>query len=249
MEILDRIDGASATPKYKQVVNAIIEDVKDGLLKSGDKVPSINEMSETYYLSRDTIERAYRELGKRGIISTVKGKGCFITNSALENKIQVLLLFNKLSQYKKAIYYSILHALGEDAVVDLQIFHFNGKICEKIIEENLGRYNYFVIMPHFSEYADNALQAIKKIPEDKLVLLDKHMPGYTGNCATVYQDFEGDIRNALQKGKNSLLKYNELTLVYPKDVLYPIEIVKGFRHFCRESYINYRIIDSVRMKK
>ncbi|MBF9255098.1 GntR family transcriptional regulator [Pontibacter sp. 172403-2] len=245
MELLDRIDATSAIPKYLQVVNAVIADIEDGILKHGQKVPSINETSEMYYLSRDTIEKAYRELRKRGVVYSVKGKGCYISETATVNKMRILLLFNKLSVYKKAVYYSLLKTLGDDAIIDLHIHHFNGKICNNLIEESLGKYNYYVIMPHFNENSDIALQAIKKIPVDKLVLLDKKLEGYSGECAAVYQDFERDIRNALHSGRDLLSKYDKLTLVYPEDVFYPIEIVKGFRHFCRENAIDHSIINGI----
>ena len=175
MELLDRIDAASATPKYLQVVNAVIADIEAGVLKRGERVPSINETSEMYYLSRDTIEKAYKVLRKKGVISSVKGKGCYISNTFTTDKMRVLLLFNKLSAYKKAVYYSILKTLGEDAVVDLHIHHFDGKICESLIQESAGKYNYYVIMPHFTTHVEAATQVIKNIPQDKLVLLDKNI--------------------------------------------------------------------------
>lgn len=245
MELLDRIDATSATPKYLQVVNAVIADIEDGILKRGQRVSSINETSEMYYLSRDTIEKAYKELRKRGVICSVKGKGCYISETANINKMRVLLLFNKLSVYKKAVYYAILKTLGDDAIIDLQIHHFDGKICNNLIEESLGKYNYYVIMPHFNENTNIALQAIKKIPVDKLVLLDKKLEGYSGECAAIYQDFERDIRNALHSGKDLLGKYDKLILVYPEDVFYPVEIVKGFRLFCKQNAIAHTIINGI----
>jgi DNA-binding transcriptional regulator YhcF (GntR family) len=245
MELLDRIDATSAIPKYLQVVNAVIADIETGLLKRGERVPSINETSEMYYLSRDTIEKAYRVLRKRGVISSVKGKGCYISKTFYADKIRVLLLFNKLSAYKKAVYYSILQTLGEDAVVDLHIHHFDGKICENLIQESLGKYHYYVIMPHFFTNVEAATQVIKKIPEDRLVLLDKNIENFTGNCAAVYQDFERDIRSALHSGKDLLGKYKKFVLVYPKEIAYPIEIVKGFRQFCREASMEHSVISSI----
>lgn len=245
MELLDRIDATSATPKYLQVVNAVISDIETGILKVGARVPSINETSEMYYLSRDTIEKAYKVLRKKGIISSVKGKGCYISKTFSADKIRVLLLFNKLSAYKKTVYYSILHTLGDDAVVDLHIHHFDGKTCESLIQENLGKYHYYVIMPHFTTNVEAATQVIKTIPEHKLVLLDKNIDAYKGNCAAVYQDFERDIRNALHMGKDLLQKYNKFVLVYPKEVAYPIEIVKGFRNFCREISMEHAVVSSI----
>ncbi|GGK77590.1 GntR family transcriptional regulator [Rufibacter glacialis] len=245
MELLDRIDSTSAIPKYLQVVNAVIQDIEAGVLKRGERVPSINETSEMYYLSRDTIEKAYRILRKKGVISSVKGKGCYISNSFAASKIRVLLLFNKLSAYKKAIYYSMLKVLGEDAVVDLHIHHYDGKICGNLIQENIGKYDYYVVMPHISSGLEEFTQALNKIPEDKLILLDKNVETFHGNCGAVFQDFERDIRRALHSGEDLLSKYNKFVLVYPREISYPIEIVKGFRQFCREMSMEHAVIGCV----
>lgn len=245
MELLDRIDATSATPKYIQVVNAVIADIEAGVLKRGERVPSINETSEMYYLSRDTIEKAYKVLRKKGVISSVKGKGCYISNTFSSDKMRVLLLFNKLSAYKKSVYYAMLKTLGEDAVVDLHVHHFDGKICENLIQESVGKYNYYVIMPHFTTHVEAATKVIKSIPQEKLVLLDKNIENYTGNCAAVYQDFERDIRSALHLGKDLLSKYKKCVLVYPKDIVYPFEIVKGFRHFCREISMEHAVVNCI----
>jgi DNA-binding transcriptional regulator YhcF (GntR family) len=243
MELLDRIVESSTVPKYLQVVNAIISDIEDGILKPGSRIPSINETSEMYYLSRDTIEKAYKELRERGIITSVRGKGNYICKTFSRDKMRVLLLFNKLSAYKKAIYYAILDTLGEDAIVDLQIHHYDGKVCESLIQESLGKYHYYVVMPHFSENAATVLQTLQKIPKNKLILLDKNLDQLPGDYTAIYQDFERDINSALHSGNDLIKKYQKLVLVYPKEVSYPIEIVKGFRRFCQETSKSYSIVN------
>ncbi|GEO06095.1 transcriptional regulator [Adhaeribacter aerolatus] len=245
MELLDRIDESSTIPKYLQVVNAIIADIDEGILKHGQRIPSINETSEMYYLSRDTVEKAYKELRERGIINSVRGKGNYICQKFSVNKIRVLLIFNKLSTYKKNMYYALLRTLGEDAIVDLHVHHNDGKVCETLIQENLGKYNYYVIMPHFYEHADTIMQTIGKIPSNKLILLDKNLERYAGDCAAIYQDFEQDINNALHSGIDLLYKYEKLILVYPKDIHYPIEIVKGFQRFCQETSFECSVVDGI----
>ncbi len=132
----------SRTPKYLQVVNLILEDIEKGKLKIGDRIPSINETSFDFLLSRDTVEKAYNELRDRGIISSVRGKGFYISSTNMGHKSKVLLLFNKLSSYKKIIYYSIIETLGSQASVDLQIHHYNRNLLEDLLETNLGNYNY-----------------------------------------------------------------------------------------------------------
>jgi len=245
MELLDRINEASTVPKYIQVVNAIISDIEDGILKHGQRIPSINETSEMYYLSRDTVEKAYKELRERGVITSVRGKGNYICHEFSADKIRVLLIFNKLSAYKKTVYYAMLKAFGEDALVDLHIHHYDGKICENLIQENLGKYHYYVVMPHFYEHTETIMQTLQKIPENKLILLDKNLPQYTGKCAAVYQDFEGDIHTALHSGIDLLYKYEKLILIFPKDLHYPIDIVKGFQKFCQETSFDYSVMDGI----
>jgi len=245
MELLDRINETSTIPKYLQVVNAIISDIEEGILKHGQRIPSINETSEMYYLSRDTVEKAYKELRERGIINSVRGKGNYICQKFSVNKIRVLLLFNKLSAYKKTIYYSLLKTLGEDAIVDLHIYHYDGKVCETLIQENLGKYHYYAIMPHFYENSNTIMELLQKIPSHKLLLLDKNLENFQGECAAIYQDFERDINSALHSGIDLLYKYQKMVLVFPKDIHYPIEIIKGFQRFCQETSFEYSIVDGI----
>jgi hypothetical protein len=114
-----------------------------------------------------------------------------------------------------------------------------------LIQENLGKYNYYVIMPHFYDHADTIMQTLSKIPSGKLLLLDKNIDRYAGDCAAIYQDFERDINNALHSGIDLLYKYEKLILVYPKDIPYPIEIVKGFQRFCQETSFACSVVDGI----
>jgi DNA-binding transcriptional regulator YhcF (GntR family) len=56
------IDPDSPVPKYKQIINLVTQAVKSGMLRQDEQLPSINEMSESNYLARDTVEKAYNEL-------------------------------------------------------------------------------------------------------------------------------------------------------------------------------------------
>ena len=52
------IDLEKRTPKYIQVVDTITEAIRLGKLKKGERILSINELSDEYFLSRDTVEKA-----------------------------------------------------------------------------------------------------------------------------------------------------------------------------------------------
>lgn len=241
-EQLFEIDLESKTPKYIQIINSIANAIKRGKLKKGDKIFSINELSNEFLLSRDTVQKAYDILEKDGIISPVKGKGFYINRTDILTPYRILLLFNKISNYKKQIYNSFVETIGENAVVDLKIHHSNVKLFESLLAENLNDYDYFVIMPHFYENVAEAYALIESIPTEKLLILDKDLTYVNKKYAAVYQDFKTDIVEALESGLDALKKYDKLIIVYPKIVPYPVEIATGFRIFCMQNNFAYNII-------
>ena len=248
------INTESRIPKYQQVVNSIIHDIEKGYLQVGQKIPSINEISEEYYLSRDTVEKAYNQLKDRKIITSTKGKGYYVARTDLISKLNILFLLNKLSSYKMRIYNSFTKSIGSNAHVDLQIYHCDPKIFLNVLEENLEKYDAFVVMSHFKDgqqhhisITKDILKALKKVPEDRLILMDNNLPGLKGDFAAIYQDFKMDIYEALRDGINTIKKYNKLILVYPSQSLYPYpkEILMGFRKFCVEFNIDFEILDEI----
>ncbi|MCL6524999.1 MAG: GntR family transcriptional regulator [Thermoflavifilum sp.] len=245
METPFLIEFEDANPKYLQIVDAVIDAIRTRKLTRGQRVPSINELSEEFLLSRDTVEKAYRELRRRGIITSVKGKGYFIHRTDIQASLRIMLVFNKISNYKKQIYNSFVRTLGNDAKVDLYIHHFNAHIFKTLIDNALGLYDYYVIMPHFYEETELVLETIQQIPSEKLILLDRNLPQLKQIYGAVYQDFEMDICNALYEAEDMLRRYQELILVFPEIIPYPPEIVRGFKRFCLETNTEFDIIREI----
>ncbi|HZH38368.1 MAG TPA: GntR family transcriptional regulator [Flavisolibacter sp.] len=232
-------------PKYLQVANAVTDAIRRGELKKGQKILSINELSEEYLVSRVTVEKAYTLLREQGTIIPIKGKGYYINNVNVKAPIRVLLLFNKLSEYKKQIYQGFIERIGPDAIVDLKIHHFDVEILRTLIDNNQSDYNYFVIMPHFYDNQADAINIIRSIPVEKLVLLDKKIPDVDLKCAAVYQDFENDIITALEEGLPLLKKYKNFYMVRSGIIPYPPEMEKGFRRFCMQNFFKSLLLDSI----
>lgn len=232
-------------PKYISVANAVIEAIRDGNLIRGQQLPSINELSEVHLLSRDTVEKAYKELRRQGILESVKGKGYFINRTDVDAPIRILLVFNKISNYKKQIYNAFIETLGPNATVSLHIHHSNLNIFENLINSSLGIYDFYVIMPHFYEEEDRVFEILDRIPSGQLILLDKNLPDYKGKFAGVYQDFKNDIYKALEDASIDLKKYSKLIYVNPSLTPYPEEIRKGFEYFCRMNNFDFAIIDGI----
>lgn len=256
MELLVNIEinNDSRIPKYKQIANSIIKNITKGNLTIGQKIPSINEISEEYYLSRDTVEKAYNELKEKRIIVSAKGKGYYVAKTDLSAKLNVLFLINKLSSYKMRIFNSFVNTLGTNAQVDLHIYHCDESIFLNLLEKHQGGYDYYVIMPHFKNESqehigasENVKKALRKISREKLILLDSQIKYFEYPRSEICQDFENDIYEALVSGLDKLAKYEKIILVYPDHILYPYpkEILLGFRKFCALHSFDFEILDEI----
>jgi len=244
MEPCERINPESEVPKYKQVVDLIISDIDTGIFKQGQRVPSINETSEELLLSRDTVEKAYIRLKKMGILSAVRGKGYFVNQTSASKRLRVSFILNKLSNYKRSIYYSLAGSLGAKANIDVFIYNHDLIEFEAIIDNNLYNYDFFVIIPHFtSENADYS-SVIRKIPKNKVIIADR-FPEDLRQYPVVYQEFETDIQSALTKGMHLLRKYSKLNLVFPSDQFYSRRILRGFQVFCQVHDFAFSVIDKL----
>ena len=84
----------SKLPKYQQFVNSILHQIKCGELKEGDKLPSIIDSSLALDLSRDTIQKAYKELYTKGVITSVYRKGYFVSGTFKKQQQQKLLFIS-----------------------------------------------------------------------------------------------------------------------------------------------------------
>lgn len=78
------IDLMSRVPVYEQIIKQVEEQVLIGMMKAGDKMPSVRSLSIKLSINPNTIQKAYTELDRRGLIVTVPGKGSFISDNATE---------------------------------------------------------------------------------------------------------------------------------------------------------------------
>jgi len=240
-----RINPQSEVPKYKQVVDLIISDIESGIFKQGQRIPSINQTSEELLLSRDTVEKAYVSLKKKGILSSVRGKGFYVHNTNVNKHIRVALIFNKLSNYKRSIYYSFIENLGTKATVDVFIYNYDLQQFEDIIDSHINSYDYYVILPHFKTENNDVAKVIRRIPGEKVLLVDRNLDTLK-DYPIVYQEYEKDIRIALGEGIDLLRKYDKVNLVFPLNQYYSKNIMRGFQIFCQVNKFEFSIIDQLK---
>lgn len=239
------IDYYSATPKYLQLANSIVKAISAGELKKDAMLPSINELSFEFEISRDTAEKAYKHLKKIGVLGSVPGKGYFVKNTELNQQLKIFLLFNKLSPHKKIIYDAFVTTLNNRASIDFYIYNNEFDFFKRLIQNNRNAYTHYVIIPHFMDGGDQANEIINTLPKEKLVLLDKLVQGVSGEYAAVYENFEEDIYNALEQLRKQLSKYHTIKIIFPEYTYHPKEILQGFSRFCRQYAFNYKIVHDI----
>jgi DNA-binding transcriptional regulator YhcF (GntR family) len=252
--IFIRINKHSSIPKYIQVADSITEDILNGNIKKQQRIPSINDLSDSSGLSRDTIEKAYKILRDRDLIFSVKGKGFFTAGSESESKSTIFFLINKPSSYKMEVYNAFVNTIGSKADVDMYLYYCEEHLFINALKKNINSYNYFVIMPHFKSksqnhvcYTPKVIKAIETIPKEKLIIIDNSYTEISGTFAAIYQDYKGDIIHALEEGLEKLKKYKKIILVYPTKLVfpYPTGILVGFIKFCEQYGFEFEILDKI----
>jgi DNA-binding transcriptional MocR family regulator len=63
---------------YEEIVDEMVQRIERGLLKPGNKLPSIRNLSQDFTCSKNTVIKAYVELEKRHIIYSVPQSGYYV---------------------------------------------------------------------------------------------------------------------------------------------------------------------------
>ena len=247
MKWLNNLDKQSITPIYQQIKDHVLAAIENKEIQIGESIPSINKICKDFDLAPGTVIRAYAELREIGIISSRQGKGYFISSSQHQKKTRVFLLFDRMNAYKEILYDAIMSSLNPDIEIEVYFHHYDLKRFEKLIKLNLGKHSYYVIMPHFNQ---DVSKIISKIPEKKLIIIDKSVLALKGKYAAIYQDFENDIYNGLLTQKVKIKNYN--LFVFSSSAspfqFVPDECLTGFQRFCVENDIQFKMVKKLDLK-
>lgn len=85
MTDLFHVNQASGLPAYRQLVDEIRSAVKLGQLAPGAQLPTVLSMAEGLGLARGTVQRAYDELERLGLVEKVQGRGTFVRSRPLDS--------------------------------------------------------------------------------------------------------------------------------------------------------------------
>ena len=112
-----KIDHESQVPVYKQIVGQVEALVRSGEYAEGCLLPSMNELSAMLDISKETVKKAYSILRNKGFIDARQGKGFYVSAAGVSEKMSVLVLFDKLSNYKQVLFNSFAGEIGDAAEI------------------------------------------------------------------------------------------------------------------------------------
>lgn len=76
------IDPHNGIAIYDQIARQVKFAVARGVLREGELVPSVRELSKQIAVNPNTVARAYRDLQNDGVLATVRGTGLEIADAA-----------------------------------------------------------------------------------------------------------------------------------------------------------------------
>ena len=171
MEFDLHIDPSRDIPIYQQIVDAIRFAAKKGTLAPGQKLPTVQELSEKLSIARGTIKRAYDELERMGLVEKVQGRGTFLRHmevhsgsrkeramAAIDNMFQQLedmglsmteihvfveLRLRQLSEEEAAVRVAIIECNQENlSYMSEQLRHIPGVDLYSYLLDNIRQYPY-----------------------------------------------------------------------------------------------------------
>lgn len=232
-------------PKYQQLINSLLQDIEMGELKAGERLPSINEASEECYLSRDTVERAYTELHKMGVITSIFRKGYFISESKVKLKTKVLLLVGKITDSNKDLYNTLSENLGKNYSVDIFTFDYKTKNFNEILNQQLGNYHYYVILPHLVEENEETFKTLKKIAGDRLIVLEQSFNDLQHQYAKLTLANLLNLESIFNSHINLFNKYEGFNLVLSDEVYFDSNLITALRNFCNNIQLDFQVLDGL----
>ncbi|MBM7565135.1 GntR family transcriptional regulator [Paenibacillus sacheonensis] len=200
-------------PLYEQIYNHLFQKIKDGELKSGDRLPSENELADQFNVSRITTKKALETLAQHRLVERIRGKGSYVSE-VLPGSEETVLYENLadpgsdapaesvklvgliLPEFAESYGSQLIHGVEErcsqtNCRMLMKLTYDSREVEESAIQSfiDLG-VDGFIIFPVHGEHYNTALLrlVLDKFP---LVLVDRYLKGIA--ACSVYTDNQKSV--------------------------------------------------------
>lgn len=224
--------------KVKQLADAISNAISQNEYKEGEPLPTINQLSARYAVSRDTVFKAFKELKAKGIVDSAPTKGYYVCNPTLN----ILLLLDTYSPFKYELHKALTKNLPLNCKIDLYFHQYDEELFNKIINDSVGRYNLYLVMNYRNDVYSTVLD---KLDPHKVMLID-FGKFEKDQFAYVCQGFDTTLYDSMSSGLKLFSKYSKIVFVYPNTSEHPQSCMPYFKKFCIDNNFEYQIIDELK---
>lgn len=81
------LDGRSGVAPYQQLVQQVRRALRLGILREGDRLPTVKDVVAQLAINPNTVSKAYRELELAGLVSARPGVGTFVTRTLADHSL------------------------------------------------------------------------------------------------------------------------------------------------------------------
>jgi len=90
---LEQITASNGIPLYVQLKDFVYEQIRTGSWKTGERIPTEEELKERFSISRATVRQALAELEREGLLVRQRGRGSFVAKPRIEMKLHDIYSF------------------------------------------------------------------------------------------------------------------------------------------------------------
>ena len=110
----------SKTPIYEQIQEQIMKFIEIGVLKPGDRLPSVRQMAMDNGINPNTVAKAYAEMEKNGYVYNLPKKGVYVAEVSVQTsqtvKIRAILEPLKKSGIRREELEAVINELYQEDV-------------------------------------------------------------------------------------------------------------------------------------
>lgn len=119
-------------PKFNIIKNDIITDIRNGVLKPGDKVDSESKLKQKYGVSAITVRKAFSELINDGYLVGVQGLGTFVTKKQMVRNLSSISFSDELIQqgYEVGMLVDSIEEITDEKIAEILQIDKDDKIIE-----------------------------------------------------------------------------------------------------------------------
>jgi len=101
-------------PLYRQIVSYFEEEILQGRLKPGDRIPATTRLSEIFNVNPDTVQQSLKLLAERGFVSRAPGRGTFVRKGINSRTFGIIFKRTVLTDEDVSFYSGFLNDLSPE---------------------------------------------------------------------------------------------------------------------------------------